>query len=556
MDQAKIDIKINTKLEKLIKHKNDWYELSREKRIDLLSMLLLSTKAQASDWVRLSCEHKGIDFNSNTAGEEWLNGPVAMIRYLRLLRNQILERQKSLCRLKTQKVGDQVSVRVFPQNLWEKLFLPGVSARLWTIPGADIETLDPGEHKEHTKAGISLVLGAGNVSSIAPLDVLHKLFVEDQVVVLKMNPVNDYLGPILEKIFEAFVLQGFVEFIYGGAEVGKYLSENPLIDSIHMTGSIATHDKIVWGETEKLQKERKASNRPKINKAMTSELGCVTPIIVVPGAWSERELNYQARNIASMLVNNAGFNCAAGKVLVTHKEWPLRAKFLNELKLVLASLPPRKAYYPGSFERFESFKQAYPEAQELSSKQAQSIGWSLVTDLEAKMSGEELIFDQELFCGVMAEVPIACAPVDFFKSATDFANNRLFGTLSCNIIIDKKSENKYRKHFNKMLDELCYGGIAINIWSGTLYWLMSTTWGAYPGHTLRDVQSGIGWVHNTFMIKDPQKCILKAPFIMRPTPSWFSDNKNLKNIGKQMLNFEFSPGLTAYLKLVVEGLKG
>ena len=42
--------------------------------------------------------------------------------------------------------------------------------------------------------GVALVLGAGNVNSIPPLDALYRLIARGQVVLLKMNPVNDYLG--------------------------------------------------------------------------------------------------------------------------------------------------------------------------------------------------------------------------------------------------------------------------------------------------------------------------------------------------------------------------
>ena len=35
------------------------------------------------------------------------------------------------------------------------------------------------------------------------IDSLSKLFVEDKVVVLKMNPVNEYIGPIIEDVFHS-----------------------------------------------------------------------------------------------------------------------------------------------------------------------------------------------------------------------------------------------------------------------------------------------------------------------------------------------------------------
>ena len=41
---------------------------------------------------------------------------------------------------------------------------------------------------------VALVLGAGNQTPVACLDILHKLLVDDAVVVCKMNPVNEYLG--------------------------------------------------------------------------------------------------------------------------------------------------------------------------------------------------------------------------------------------------------------------------------------------------------------------------------------------------------------------------
>ena len=36
---------------------------------------------------------------------------------------------------------------------------------------------------------VCLVLGAGNASSIGPLDIIHKLFVENQVVICKSHPL-------------------------------------------------------------------------------------------------------------------------------------------------------------------------------------------------------------------------------------------------------------------------------------------------------------------------------------------------------------------------------
>ena len=40
------------------------------------------------------------------------------------------------------------------------------------------------------KGGVSLVLGAGNQGSVVAGDILYKLIHEDEVVIVKTNPVN------------------------------------------------------------------------------------------------------------------------------------------------------------------------------------------------------------------------------------------------------------------------------------------------------------------------------------------------------------------------------
>ena len=89
-----------------------------------------------------------------------------------------------------------------------------------------------------------------------------------------------------------------------------------LFDAVHVTGSADTHDAIVWGPQGEERRRRLAENDPLLTKPITSELGNVTPWIVVPGEYSERELQFQAENVAAMIANNASFNCIAAKMIV------------------------------------------------------------------------------------------------------------------------------------------------------------------------------------------------------------------------------------------------
>src|SRR5205823_10653843 len=103
----------------------------------------------------------------------------------------------------------------------------GFSAEVWMQPGVTRENL---AHRiasfcreESPRCKVALVLGAGNIASIAPLDVLYKMFAKGMVCLLKMNPVNDYLGKFFEEIFSSMISAGFIGFAYGGADVGAYL---------------------------------------------------------------------------------------------------------------------------------------------------------------------------------------------------------------------------------------------------------------------------------------------------------------------------------------------
>ena len=114
-------------------------------------------------------------------------------------------------------------------------------------------------------------------------------------------------------------------------------------------------------------------NRP----PFTAELGCVTPVLVVPGSWSAADMRFQARQVAGMVAQNASFNCNAAKVLVVARGWLQRETFLRLVDEELARTPPRKAYYPGAEERYEGFLRAYPNAKVLGATAEGVVPWTV-----------------------------------------------------------------------------------------------------------------------------------------------------------------------------------
>ncbi|MFF3276618.1 aldehyde dehydrogenase family protein [Streptomyces chrestomyceticus] len=150
--------------------------------------------------------------------------------------------------------------------------------------------------------------------SISPLDMLYQLLAENRTAVLKLNPTAAPLVDVYRAMFTPLTDRGLVEIVTGGPEMGA-LAGHPGIAAVHMTGSEATHDAVVWGTGEPAT-AAKTAGTPELSKPMTSELGGVSPIIVLPGEWSDADLHYQAEHVATMRLHNSGCNCIAGQILI------------------------------------------------------------------------------------------------------------------------------------------------------------------------------------------------------------------------------------------------
>ncbi|HKU38630.1 MAG TPA: aldehyde dehydrogenase family protein, partial [Polyangiales bacterium] len=388
---------VDAAVERVASKKDAWVRTSIPERIALLRQCQAGVAREASAWVRDVCGVKGLSPDENMAGEEWLAGPATTARNVRLLIEALeANGQPKLPSLHQRKNGQWVA-RVVPADLREKLMFAGMSVDIWIEPGKP-----PSQgriYREPKGAGkVSLVLGAGNVSSIPPMDVLYKLFVEDEVVVLKMNPVNAVAGPHIARAFQSLIDAGFLAVVYGGAEVGAHLANHPKVDTLHVTGSDRTYDAIVWGPDQAEQARRKAEGAPINKRPFSAELGCVTPCMIVPGNWSEADLDFQARHVASMVAQNASFNCNAAKVLVTAKGWAQRERFLEKVHAALSRAPARKAYYPGADARYRGFLERYPQAKPLGAAGPGVVPWTVIPDVPA-VKGEYAL-TQEAFCGV------------------------------------------------------------------------------------------------------------------------------------------------------------
>lgn len=561
-------------LEELTASKNKWARTSVSERIGILSEIKGRLIEVADDWALTAARSKQIPDGSPLVGEEWISGPYTVIAacngYIETLSR--LKRKSFVDELSVRAVSDdQIAVQVLPHSIWDHLLLSGIKAEIWMESGINENSLKANVASSYDTApedrtgAVSLVLGAGNIAAIAPLDCFHKLFVEHSVVVLKLNPVNDYLKDFLDRAFEPLIRRNALRIVRGDAKVGAHLCEHPLVDSIHITGAGASHDAIVWGIGEEGRKN-KAAGKPRNSKRITSELGAVCPTIVVPGEWTKADIRFQAEHIATQKLHNSGFNCVACQMLIIPEEWDLREEFVAAVNKAMAEAPSRGLYYPGAAERVGEFRQQYP-GHEVIPSEDNSAERTVVPF--PRPNANDYAEEVEVFAPLLSVTTIDGTDAGaYLQNAIAYCNDNLHGTLGANIIIDPKTRAGMKADWDNVVKELRYGCIAVNAWTGLGFLSVQTPWGAFPGHTLDDVQSGIGFVHNTYLFDKPERCVIEAPFrpfprnllhgsfTLLPKPPWFVTNRKADKLGKLLTRFQHEPSFLKIPRIFLNALLG
>jgi len=278
-----------------------WKACGLGQRRDLIRKVHAAASAAAEAWVHAASTYKRLPDGSQLRGEEWTSGPYAVLTATAVLAESIAALEAGRSPVDDYRFGTapggRITVKILPHGVYDRLLLSGFTAEVWMPPGTTQATVreqaglalrDPAG-----PGGVGVVLGAGNITSIPVLDVLYELYANNRVALLKLNPVTDVLFDVFSKVLAPLIELGLVRIVRGGADVGTYLVHHDLVDHVHMTGSALTHDAIVWG-TGAEGAARKAAGTPLLAKPITSELGGVSPTIVLPGRWSDADLRFQA----------------------------------------------------------------------------------------------------------------------------------------------------------------------------------------------------------------------------------------------------------------------
>eukprot|EP00047_Mylnosiga_fluctuans_P002602 m.225149 g.225149 ORF g.225149 m.225149 type:complete len:584 (-) comp11221_c0_seq1:43-1794(-) len=492
----------------------EWHDLDYSVKLGYLAQIRNNLEESLDAWMADSSKGHGYDISNPAHGhlvaETLLKGPCVFGSWI----NSFIEVYTALA--KTGKPPAPMSVRktpsghvaatVFPANIRETIFGGGLKAEVY-LESDKVEQTLPAD----SPAGLVGVLCAGNFE--APTDVLHVLFLQNQVAVAKSNPVNAHVANVIARIYQPLIAAGYLAYVHGGVDVGKTLTSHPAVDRLLLTGSCKSYDVIMWGVTEAERQANKKAGTPLFTKPFDAELGSVNPYIIVPGTWSDSELEAHAQQLASFKMFNDSHICASPQVIITAKSWPQREKFLNRVRELLTVYPGTRAYYPHC-------EKSYAQNLEVLGgdtvcKKAELFPGKQLNPLFAtNLPQDHFLTQNEAFCPVLGEIALDAPTTtpDFLAAAVKFANTSCWGSLTVTLIVDPRVQKANKVPLEQAVDDLKFGAISINHGAINHPIFGQLNWGAYPRHPAEDIQSGAGKIGNCYLFKHATKCVTWGPF--------------------------------------------
>ncbi len=496
--------------------------------------------------------------------EEMATGPVATLRLLLITARSLADvGRRGVPRLAVPprvlhpaaaaESGSFIGVDVMPEpRLFDGAIFQGQRAVVRCVNPGGLDAFARSWREEArerpAQGGLAVVLGAGNVTGLAPADAISQIFEYGRAVILKLHPLHEPLAGIFAEAFAPLVSADLLGIVAGGTDVAREIVAAPQVTHVHLTGGQAAFDALVWGGPG----PRPPEAVPVLAKPITCELGNVTPWIVVPGRYTPAQLAAQADLVAASIANNTSFNCIATKCVVTCAAWDQRDAFLAQVTRRLASLTPRAAWYPGAAAAWESVTGSRPPADG-------RLPWTFRTGLDPEREPHWL--SREWFVPVAVEVPLAASGIDEFCGRVSAFVQRLPGSLAATVTAAEGVSQHEARRIELLLEHLPYGVVARNQWSAIAYAIGSVPWGGYPGGTLAHPGSGIGHVHDPLLLPLVHNTILTSPLGSWLPPAWVPWHRSGDRLARGVVDMyagiaRGGTGLGALVRMVPAVLAG
>jgi len=424
--------------------------------------------------------------------------------------------------LSIKKIADNLhEVEVYPIYRKDKLLAGGQKGYIH-VKGEPKQT-----NPLDKPAGVIAVSGAGNYSS--SIEMAMALFLENKTVIHKPHRLNEASDKIWEKIFAPLINAKALVFV--GADQGRALPKLEGLHAIYFTGS-----------TDVAHAIQDAATAPLI-----SECGGNNPCIIIPGEWTDKDIERQAIQLASVGKLNSGAVCGRPQTIVTSKQWPQREQFLDALRKALAEETfACGEYYPGVDETKNTFLENQPTAEILKPENGKHASSEFV--LIPGIAEDDFAVTNEAFCQIFSEIPLDTSNDvdDYLTKATAFCNDKLLGSLGCMVLVDNDTFKNNDARVNQAIRELNYGGIAVNTVPPNIWLNAYLIWGG-NNETTEDFVSGVGNFGNALNFDNVSKAVLIDDF--SATSFEFTNRSRVEHLLENLSLFSVDQSWGSFAKL-------
>ena len=468
-----------------------WASTSAVEKLTLLEEIQKNLKKYAKELALADAKMKndfiGEEIYTEGFGLAGTAGPIANMLmgshhlYEKLVNGEIL------APVATKKIsGDVTAIQTWPIFPKDKM-LAGKQKGYLHVKG-EPKQINPLEKP----GGIIAISGAGNYSS--SVEMVKALFYENKAVIHKPHQNNVETDAIWAKVFQPLIDRKALVFIE--PEEARAMTTLKGLHSIYFTGSTSVAHAI-----------QKAASAP-----LVSECGGNNPLLIVPGdrAWTEKEIKHQALQVASVGKMNGGAVCGRPQTIITSKNWPQRDAFLDALrKAVAEDTFANGTYYPGVDKTKAKFLENQPTAEVLKPENIPSGEFVFIPNIKE----DDFAVTNEAFCQIFSELPLDTEnnANDYLTKATEFCNTKLLGSLGCMILVDNDTLKANEERVHQAINELNYGGIAVNTIPPNIFMNAYLTWGGC-NETKEDFVSGVGNFGNAHNYENVVKSVLIDDF--------------------------------------------
>ncbi|NCA10613.1 hypothetical protein EBR56_02195 [bacterium] len=216
--------------------------------------------------------------------------------------------------------------------------------------------------------------------------------------------------------------------------------------------------------------------------------------------------------------------------------------FLGLIDRRLKTLPPRPAWYPGAAAAWESIADAPPPRDG-------TLPCVLRTGLDPDRDRQ--FVEREWFVPVAAEIPLPADSIEDFCGQVHDLVARLPGSLAASITLPPGLAAHDAARAELLVEHLPFGVVAVNTWSALGYSIGNIPWGGFPGGTLADPRSGIGFVHDPLFLPLVHNTILRGPLAPWPKPAWLPWHRNAAVLARGLIAMyaEFARGRSGLWQL-------